>query len=334
MNRVLIDSDRLAINMAPLVGNDDRVLIADLWGSAEAEDNYTQINCEGLGRVRIFETYAFHADTNDPIENRRTRAFLCQRRITEERVRTQVFQLAGCTWRCWYCYVDEDRLSGNARLGRWLSSNELVELFAKELDPALVLDLSGGQPDLVPLWPVNILRALESHPVLSSVHVRSEDNLTGRLLTEALTIADVEFLSQSQNYTRIGCFKGFSEESFSFNTRALGSLYERQFACAKDILSAGISFFAHATFSFNTTQGLVGQMANFVDRLQEIHVNLPLRVVPLRITPASTWSARDTEQFQKIRETERDAVAAWTSEIISRFSPDLRSSDIRDISLA
>lgn len=334
MKRVLIDSDRLAINMAPLIRSDDRVLIADLRGSAEADDAYTQINCGGLGRIRIFETYAFHADTKDPIENRRTRAFLCQRRLTEERVRTQVFQLAGCTWRCWYCYVDEDRLSGNPRLGRWLSSKELVDLFEKEVEPASVLDLSGGQPDLVPQWPVDVLRELAGRPALSTVHVRSEDNLTGRLITDVLTIADVDFLSQSQNYTRIGCFKGFSEDSFSFNTRALGSLYERQFECAKDILSARIPFFAYATFTFNTAQDLGAEMEKFVDRLQEIHVNLPLRVVPLQVTPASTWLARDTEQFQRIREIEQDAVAAWTSEIISRFSPDHRSLDIRDVSLA
>lgn len=316
----LLDSDLLADRMRPLLRRGSRVLIANLAGTAEADDPYTVLNCGGFGRIRSFERFGFHAPLGDDIESTRTRAFLMRSDAPIFATQTQVFQLAGCSWRCWYCYVDEDRLSANPRIGSMLSAAELVELYIAETERPQIIDLSGGQPDLLPSWPVEVLRALSSRPECSRVNVRSEDNLTGRLLSEALPSDSLKELIETEFYTRIGCFKGFDEDSFKFNTRSEGRGYERQFVCARDIIDLGIPFFAYATFTGLDLTNIEQKMALFVDNLQRVHHNLPLRVVPLKVTPAAAWSGRELTDHALAESVERAAVDAWVEQICSRYT--------------
>src|SRR5207237_10881361 len=79
------------------------------------------------------------------------------------------------------------------------------------------------------------------------------------------------------------CFKGFDRSSFSFNTTADGSLFDRQFELFGRLLAIGLDLYAYVTLTTPVVDELRDAMARFVDRLQGIHPNLPLRTIPLRI---------------------------------------------------
>ena len=157
--------------------NDQAVLLAMLHGSEESKDTYTQVNCDGLGRVRVFRTYALHFGIDDPECAKRSKCVLAPGFSKFPVVRTQVFQLAACSWRCWYCYVDNALLKADPSKGTFVSASELIDLYLGQIPPADIIDLSGGQPDLVPEWPLWVLEALDRRQgIANSLVVRSEDN--------------------------------------------------------------------------------------------------------------------------------------------------------------
>jgi uncharacterized Fe-S cluster-containing radical SAM superfamily protein len=330
----LIDSESLARVMKQRVvrSAERRLLISNISGSAEAEDSYAIVNCRGFGRKRAFRTYRFQGPLDDSIERTRTQRVLCSGYPRENVTYTQVFQLGGCSWRCWYCYVDVALLSGTESRGAWLTSEDLLELYEEEPDRPDIIDLSGGQPDLAPGWPVWMVRALAAKSYGNRIFLRSEDNLSGALLTETLDASDLRILREAR-YSRIGCFKGFDAESFSFNTKAVPSGFDRQFEVARDIISAGIDFFAYVTLTGPRTEDIAAKVADFMDRLQDVHPLLPLRVVPLKVTPSSTWPQPGSPVAADAGRTEIEALSRWTAEIVRRIPAATRSLPMEEISL-
>ena len=57
-----IDSDKLAKKLRGKLIDlaNKKILIAQLVGSEEEKDNYTDVNCNGYGRVRSFSNYSLH----------------------------------------------------------------------------------------------------------------------------------------------------------------------------------------------------------------------------------------------------------------------------------
>src|SRR5205814_1911128 len=130
----------------------------------------------------------------------------------------QVFQNAACAWRCWYCFVPYDLLSANPKYSEWFSPEELVRLYLAENERPLVIDLSGGSPDLVPEWTVWMMEALEAAGLASNTFLWTDDNLSTEYLFEKLTKEQITHMQGYRNYGRVCCFKGFDEQSFTFNT--------------------------------------------------------------------------------------------------------------------
>lgn len=334
-NSNLIDSDRLATTMRARIFKpySKQLLIANLRGTLEAQDSYTELNCDGLGRVRTFANFLMHADGGDVTERSRIRRMLLEGYPQRNETRTQVFQLAGCAWRCWYCYVDEDRLSGDPRVGKWMNCDELVDLYFKGENPPDVLDLSGGQPDLVPIWPGLMLEALRRSGKERHVFLRSEDNLTFPLSADPAEGKHYEELIAWGKYSRIGCFKGFDEASFSQNTGAKPEFFARQMEVAKSIVERGISFFAHATFTAVPDERIGQKVGKFIDGLQRVHHYLPLRVVPLTIRAVPAWAGRRVGAQGDSQSGQDMALDAWFNEICKRFSLNDRSKTFEEISL-
>jgi hypothetical protein len=70
-------------------------------------------------------------------------------------------------------------------------------------------------------------------------------------------------------------------------------------------------------------------MSAFVDRLQEnIHPLFPLRTIPLRISAFTPTKSRLNDETERAIAIQDDAVAAWTEELNTRFSDDIRSQGI------
>src|SRR5438874_8290079 len=144
-----------------------RVLITNYGQSDQSKDLTVPANCEGFGRIHHFRGSQPlpWPDNPLPIEP----AAKCLKLPETELVRAQVFQNAICSWRCWYCFVDFDLLSGNRKFSEYKSVDELIDLYLKETDRPRIIDLSGGQPDLVPEWSLWFVQALKRRNLQKSV---------------------------------------------------------------------------------------------------------------------------------------------------------------------
>ena len=80
----------------------------------------------------------------------------------DDALQAQVFQNAACNWRCWYCYVPFRLLDAVEAAGAWLSADDLVDLYLRESEATRpgMIDLTGGQPELVPEWVPWMMEAL------------------------------------------------------------------------------------------------------------------------------------------------------------------------------
>jgi len=247
-------------------------------------------------------------------------------------VRAQVFQNAICNWRCWYCFVPFALLSGNPQRSAWFTVGGLVDAYLAGQDPPPVLDLSGGQPDLVPEWVPWTLRALADRGV-GHVYVWSDDNLSNDYFWRHLTGAQRELVATHPRYGRVCCFKGFDAESFAFNTRAAPELFDRQFELFARLLATGMDLYAYATFTVPSADRIGAKMARFADRLQQITENLPLRTVPLKIEVWGPAAPRISPARQQALTVQAEAVAAWNAEIETRFTEADRHRPVSEITL-
>ena len=212
-------------------------------------------------------------------------------RWLQNEMRAQVFQTASCNWRCWYCFVPFNLLSANQAHSAWFTPCELMQLFLREPDRPFVLDLSGGQPELVPEWTHWMIEEIESSGLRGQVYLWSDDSLSGDYFWRYLSPAQQEAVGERSLLWPCRLLQGFDAESFAFNTRAEKSWFDRQFELMQRRVCSGMDVFAYATFTAPTSTGISEAMPRFVDRLQAIHESLPLRTVPLEIqkfTPVLT----------------------------------------------
>lgn len=195
-----------------------------------------------------------------------------------------------------------------------------------------LIDLSGGQPDLIPEWTVSMMRALQAAEIADQVYLWSDDNLSNDYFWRFISADDLLFMRKYNNYGRVCCFKGFDSRSFSFNTKADPVLFDRQFRLFSRMLETGLDVYAYATFTTPQSDGIASGMEIFVDRLQAISRTLPLRTVPLEIREFGPVAGRlDAEAQQRAIANQEIAIGAWNDQIERRFSPDERGQSIVDV---
>lgn len=309
----------------------NRVSLARLEGSDQSTDLAIPVNCQGYGRIRHFRMNKENDWTVDPLPN--IPAARALNIPTEEVLLAQVFQIAGCNWRCWYCFVDNKLLSADSKFSKFFSADEIIQMYINLDQRPLVIDLSGGQPDLVPEWALWMMKALESNFLSNKVFLWSDDNLSSRNLWYCLTTYEREYMAAFPNFARVGCFKGYDKESFSFNTLADPELFDEQFRIYKDLLKLGFDMYAYATLTSIPKKNLNSLISNFVDRLQEIHPNLPLRTVPLKIEVYSPTLKRMDNTHQAALKYQYEVHQAWREELDRRYEENLRLSPICDIQM-
>lgn len=308
-----------------------QLLISHLDGSAQEVDLSEPPNCNGYGRIRHF-----HQETPEPWPANPLPMLPAAIRLglsPEQTSNAQVFQNAACNWRCWYCFVPFNLLAANEAHAGWLTSDQLVALYLAEEARPLVIDCSGGQPDLIPEWVPWMMEALRDRGIDKSVYLWSDDNLSNDYFWRFLAADQKRLVADYPAYGRVCCFKGFNATSFAFNTRAEPSLFERQFHLFERLLSLGIDLYAYATFTAPAEDHLYGDMASFVDRLQAIHPRLPLRLVPLRIETFGVVRPRVRAVHERALLIQEDAVIAWNDELRSRFSDAERRMPMPSVSL-
>lgn len=327
----LIDTARAASRLRAKVVDTERhkILIARIEGSAQARDLSVPPNGAGFGRIRHFRraTAPGWPANPLPIDPACRSLGLPQTDV----LRVQAFQNEGCAWRCWYCFVPFNLLAGDPTKGAWLSAEELVDLYLTTDDLPAAIDLTGGSPDLTPEWPLWMMRALQERHLDNSVYLWSDDNLSTDYYWQFLSPGDRAEMAEYRNYGRVACFKGFDASSFSFNTQAEPAAFDRQFELMGRLLNEGLDCYAYATFTGPHADGVDRAMTNFVDRLQALHPNLPLRTVPLRIEAFSPIEPRMNESRRASLEVQERAIEVWNGEIARRFTSAERALNVTEV---
>jgi uncharacterized Fe-S cluster-containing radical SAM superfamily protein len=330
-----IDTDRFSRRLRGrgIDHSEQRVLLTRLTGSEQEQDLTEPANCDGFGRIRHFrrEAPTGWPDNPLPIE---PAARALGTPADEPLLRAQVFQNAVCNWRCWYCYVDFPLLSGNPAHSAFLSADEMLDLYLGEPECPAVIDLSGGQPDLVPEWVVWTAQALARRGLEREVYLWSDDNLSNDYFWTKLAPGQRDALESYRGYGKVCCFKGFDETSFAFNTGAAPELWHRQFVLMRRLVEeTTLDLYAYVTLTAPAAPDLERAMNAFVDRLQEVAETLPLRTVPLRVMPFTPTRSRMGQAHERALAVQEEAVAAWMLELEQRVTAEQRATAITDVRL-
>ncbi|MGI8919084.1 MAG: hypothetical protein ACR2H6_10820, partial [Pyrinomonadaceae bacterium] len=211
--------------------------------------------------------------------------------------------------------------------------SELIDLYLQQPDPPAMIDLTGGQPDLVPEWVPWMMEELKRRQLGKDVFLWSDDNLSNDYFWRFLSDTERELVATYNNYARVCCFKGFDPESFEFNTLAEPELFDTQFEIFARLLATGMNLFAYVTITTPSRNQIDGGIRRFVDRLQEVHPNLPLRTIPLEIQMFTPVLHRLNEVKKEALKNQWLAVEAWTQELENRYSVAERSVSICDVRL-
>ncbi len=172
-----------------------RLLIARIGTSEQAADLKEPANCDGFGRIRHFvRDHGSDWPRNPlPIEPAGRALGLSDKDALE----AQVFQNAACNWRCWYCFVPFRLLDAVEEAGAWLRAEDLVDLHLREPEATRrrMIDLTGGQPDLVPEWVPWTMEALRARDLDGKVFLWSDDNLSNDYFWRYLSDAQRELVA-------------------------------------------------------------------------------------------------------------------------------------------
>jgi uncharacterized Fe-S cluster-containing radical SAM superfamily protein len=333
---VLIDTDAFAATMRGKIirPKSSEVLVALITGSDQEQDLSLPPNCGGLGRIRHFQRRALPGWRENPLPIDPAAKALGL--PTTDVLTAQVFQNAACAWRCWYCYVPFNLLSGDSSRGEWVTAAQLVRCYIEQDDPPLIIDLSGGSPDLTPEWVVWMMQELEKAKLANTTYLWSDDNLSTDYLFSKLDEGERRKLINYRNYGRVCCIKGFDASSFAFNTTADPLGYDRQFEILRRYVDLGIDIFCYVTLTGTDLLSVSKGVSNLVDRLRAIDEALPLRVVPLKIvmfTPTSMRGDRRPHQVSIANAVQESAFEYWKSEIDRHYSITDRALNIADVKL-
>ncbi|MCJ2075983.1 hypothetical protein MKK68_09985 [Methylobacterium sp. E-016] len=285
------------------------VLVTRIGGTAQVSDLSVPTNCDGLGRVRHFRQAVVPGWPDNPLPIVPAARWLGV--PSPSKMIAQVYQLAACAWRCWYCYVPYASLRAAPATSVWRTADALVDAYLDLVDRPPIVDLSGGSPDLAPEWILWTLEAIERRGASATSFVWSDDNLSSdRLLTdEGRTLLDQ--IARYSNYGRACCLKGLDAQAFAFNTRARSEGFERQLA-----ILAG---YARSTMDLHVYLPLVGppgpcaktQVDTILDRLSAIRADLPARTVPLFIGRFSTMAGRVDDVHERALDRQWELLAHW-----------------------
>lgn len=217
--------------------------ITNYRNSIQEQDLTEPANCDGFGRIRHFKyrvnggNWPVNPLPIIPVSKKMNLG------ITEQ-LSAQVFQNSICNWRCWYCYVDFKLLSGNPNYSSFLTCENLLDLYLAQENPPILIDLSGGQPDLTPEWVPWMMQAVMDRKLEDKIFLWSDDNLSNDYFWKYLTNEQINLIQNYENYARVCCFKGVDETSFSINTKAESKLFNRQIELFKNLDGLNIDLYA------------------------------------------------------------------------------------------
>lgn len=298
-------------------------------GSDQAEDLSMPPNSNGFGRIHHFRYESDPRWVGNPLPTYPVCAY--HGRPFVDVLQAQVFQLGACDFRCWYCFVDFKLLAANPKFTQMVTAEQLLTWMLDSGSPSQVIDISGGQPEIVPEYALWMLEAREALGLTSTHFVWADDNLSNDYFWRYLSDHQIAWMLQQPGYARVGCLKGFDATSFSFNTAADPALFGQQITLLSRMVKAGFDQYGYITLTSPSLDDMADHMARLFDSLQErVHPNFPLRVVPLRIFG---YKANERRIDPAAVENQFHALDAWNTELDRRFTASQRTTPIHLIPL-
>jgi len=309
---------------------DSAAKVVRISDTSQAKDISKPLLLNGYARLHSFRINKSLSWIPDPLPSLpAAKALGCD--PSESEVAT-VLQLAACNLRCWYCFVDYASLEPTTSSSEFISSDHVIDSIAGD-HVKMVLDLSGGNPGLIPEWILSFVQSLRRRNT-DNIYLWADDNLTVNYYSQYLSRQDIDIIATFPYFGSVGCFKGYSPQSFSFNTGMLPELFANQFEVFRSYLSYGWDIYAYVTFTTPALSNLLSEMSSFVDTLQEIDINLPLRTVPLEIIPYTPMLSRLNDMRRLSMKNQYIVLEAWKKEVTGRFSQDDRVTSIERIRYA
>lgn len=306
-----------------------KFLMTKFCGSKQESDLSLSVNCHGFGRIHHFRQQADDKWILDPLPMCPASKFFGIKKT--EVLLAQVFQLAVCNFCCWYCFVDHDLLSANRKFSEFITANQLLQWMLDESIKSNVIDLSGGQPDIVPEYPLWFLQTRSELGLNSTHYIWMDDNLSTDYMWRYLSDSDIEYMLSAKGFSRVGCLKGFDPKSFAFNTGADGQSFSRQIELLSRLVKAGFDQYGYITLTTLNCEGLEGKIAQLLDKIQiKVHENFPLRIVPLRIFE---FNANSEKFIKQAEENQFYVLEVWQSEMQKRFSASQLAIPISEIKI-
>jgi hypothetical protein len=223
-------------------------------------------------------------------------------------------------------------LSSQPDKTEWAPVEWLVLEYLNIRERPPVLDLSGGQPELTPELILLTMQALIESGRAQTVYLWSDDNLSNDYFWRYLSASERAYIAAYDNYGKVGCFKGFDEQSFAFNTEADHTLFAEQFKLFERYIDEGIDIYAYVTITHPKENDIRDDMKRFIDRLQTVDLMLPLRTIPLEISGFGPVTSRlDPIRHRAMTVGQYDALDEWQREIEARFSREQREIPIHKI---
>jgi len=306
-----------------------KILITNFSGSQQEQDLTEPVNCNGFGRIRHFKLGSGRNWPANPLPILPASKALGIAASSE--IRSQVFQNSVCNWRCWYCFVDYSLLNGDKKRSDFFTCDQLLEMYLQQKNPPLMIDLTGGQPDLTPEWVPWMMEALIDKGMQDKVFLWSDDNLSNEYFWTFLTSKQIDLISGYKMYSRVCCFKGIDEHSFSLNTKAEPEFFNKQFDLIKRFIDLGIDLYAYITLTASTATDFESVVPRLLDKMQIINERLPLRTVPLEIFEFSPVKNRMKDEFHDAMKGQYIANEIWQKELERRFSATERAAAITEI---
>src|SRR5260221_14480590 len=99
------------------------------------------------------------------------------------------------------------------------------------------------------------------------------------------------------------------------------------------LLSVVIDVYAYVTFTTPSPNSIAEDMPRFVDHLQTLDENLPLRTVPLEIRVFSPVKKRLDDTMREALKNQYIAIDAWQKELESRYFGEQRTQRIANVPL-
>lgn len=303
-------------------------LISKLHNSPQEADLSIAPNCDGFGRLREFKRNKSDWPSNAlPLDP----AFRALNLPFEDRILVQIFQIAACNAHCWYCFVPDEMKTADETKAKWFTAKGLLDLFEKSEIDAKVIDLSGGNPELVPEWTIHMMREIERRNL--NIYLWSDDTLTTDYTFSVLSKDDINYLVNYRKYGKVCCLKGFDEETFAFNSGLSPHQFENQLLYLKKYVDLGLDVYGYFTMTCPNTDHIERKIRNIMDKLQAIHAYMPLRFSLLKIVEFSPVKARMHRIHEDALGNQYVAMETWYNELNRRFSTKELSTRVCDINI-